>query len=119
MQTGHPTLATFHATDATTLIQRLGAPPILVPMTFMDNLNVALFQESRVVNNRRVRRVTRIVEIAGSGPEGVVAIRFNPDGFFDEASVSRISILQGEEDGLQLVPDAMRLGYEILPLALE
>jgi archaeal flagellar protein FlaI len=74
MQTGHPTLATFHATDATTLIQRLGAPPILVPMTFMDNLNVALFQESRIVNNRRVRRVTRIVEIAGSGPEGVVAI---------------------------------------------
>jgi flagellar protein FlaI len=74
MQTGHPTLATFHATDATTLIQRLGAPPILVPMTFMDNLNVALFQESRVVDGRRVRRVTRIVEIAGSSPEGVVAI---------------------------------------------
>ncbi|MCA1811616.1 MAG: type II/IV secretion system ATPase subunit [Halobacteriales archaeon] len=74
MQTGHATLATFHATDATTLVQRLGAAPMSVPMTFIDNLNVALFQESRLVNGRRVRRVTRIVEIASSSPEGVVAI---------------------------------------------
>ncbi|HUR64300.1 MAG TPA: type II/IV secretion system ATPase subunit [Candidatus Thermoplasmatota archaeon] len=74
MQTGHATLATFHATDATTLVQRLGAPPISVPLTFIDNLNVALFQESRVVDGRRVRRVTRLVEIASSTPEGVVAI---------------------------------------------
>lgn len=74
MQTGHATLATFHATDATTLIQRLGAAPILVPLTFMDNLNVALFQEARVMGGRRVRRVTKIVEIAGSSAEGVVAI---------------------------------------------
>jgi flagellar protein FlaI len=74
MQTGHATLATFHATDATTLVQRLGAAPMNVPLTFIDNLNVALFQESRVVDGRRVRRVTRIVEIASSSPEGVVAI---------------------------------------------
>ncbi|MEA3204366.1 MAG: archaeal flagellar protein FlaI, partial [Thermoplasmata archaeon] len=74
MQTGHATLATFHATDATTLVQRLGAAPISVPLTFIDNLNVALFQESRVVDGRRVRRVTKLVEIAGSSPEGVVAI---------------------------------------------
>lgn len=74
MQTGHATVATFHATDATTLVQRLGAAPILVPLTFMDNLNLALFQEARLVNNRRVRRVTKIVEIAGSSAEGVVAI---------------------------------------------
>jgi archaeal flagellar protein FlaI len=74
MQTGHPTIATFHATDPTTLVQRLGAPPILVPLTFMDNLNVALFQESRVVNGRRVRRVTKIVEIAGATDDGMVAI---------------------------------------------
>jgi flagellar protein FlaI len=35
---------------------------------------VALFQESRTVAGRRVRRVTKLVEIAGSSPEGVVAI---------------------------------------------
>lgn len=74
MQTGHATLATFHATDATTLVQRLGAAPMSVPLTFIDNLNVALFQESRLVGGRRVRRVTRLVEIANSSPEGVVAI---------------------------------------------
>ncbi len=85
MQTGHATLATFHATDATTLVQRLGAAPILVPMTFMDNLNVALFQEARIIGGRRVRRVTKIVEIAGSTAEGVVAIPvFDYDREFDQ-----------------------------------
>lgn len=43
------------------------------------------------------------------------AIRFNPDGFFDEASVSRIVIRQGDDGALELVPTANRLGYEILP----
>ncbi len=74
MQTGHPTVATFHATDATSLVQRLGAPPINVPMSFMDNLNLVLFQETRRVKGVPVRRVTKIVEIAGSSAEGIVAI---------------------------------------------
>ncbi len=74
MQTGHPTVATFHATDPTSLVQRLGAPPINVPMSFMDNLNLVLFQETRRVNGVPVRRVTKIVEIAGSSAAGIVAI---------------------------------------------
>jgi hypothetical protein len=48
-------------------------------------------------------------------PENTPAIRFNPDGFFDEASVSRIVIRQGTEGALELVPTANRLGYEIRP----
>ena len=47
--------------------------------------------------------------------EGLSFIRFTPDGFFDESSVSRITIRQGTEAGLELVPTANRLGYEILP----
>ncbi len=43
------------------------------------------------------------------------AIRFNPDGFFDEVSVSKIVIRQGDDGALELVPTANRLGYEILP----
>ncbi len=74
MQTGHPTVATFHATDPTSLVQRLGAPPINVPMSFMDNLNVILFQETRKIDGVPVRRVTKIVEIAGSTAAGIMAI---------------------------------------------
>ena len=48
-------------------------------------------------------------------PEGLPAIRFNPDGFFDESSVSKIVIRQGGEGALEIVPTANRLGYEILP----
>ncbi len=43
------------------------------------------------------------------------AIRFNPDGFFDEASVQKIVIRQGDEGALEIVPTPNRLGYEIRP----
>jgi prepilin-type N-terminal cleavage/methylation domain-containing protein len=48
-------------------------------------------------------------------PEGLPAIRFNPDGFFDESSVSKIVIRQGDEGALEIAPTPNRLGYEILP----
>jgi type II secretion system protein H len=48
-------------------------------------------------------------------PNGLPVIRFMPDGFFDEASVSKIVIHQGTEAALEVVPTANRLGYEILP----
>lgn len=51
-------------------------------------------------------------------PEGLPVIRFNPDGFFDESSVSRIVLRQGNEGALEIVPTANRLRYEIRPAAL-
>jgi len=48
-------------------------------------------------------------------PENLPAIRFNPDGFFDEASVRKIVIRQGDEGALEIVPTFNRLGYEIRP----
>lgn len=47
--------------------------------------------------------------------EGLAAIRFNPDGFFDESSVIKITLRQGTEAGLELVQTANRLAYEIRP----
>ena len=54
-------------------------------------------------------------EKLGINTEGVSAIRFTPDGFFDESSVSKITIRQGTEAALELVPTLNRLGYEIRP----
>lgn len=48
-------------------------------------------------------------------PENVAAIRFNPDGFFEEGGVQKIIIRQGEEGALEIAPTANRLGYEIRP----
>lgn len=47
--------------------------------------------------------------------EGLSAIRFTPAGFFDEISVPRIVIQQGEH-ALELVPTENRLAYEIRPV---
>jgi prepilin-type N-terminal cleavage/methylation domain-containing protein len=54
-------------------------------------------------------------EKLGITTEGVSVIRFMPDGFFDESSVSRITIRQGTEAALELVPTLNRLSYEIRP----
>jgi type II secretion system protein H len=47
-------------------------------------------------------------------PNGLPVIRFLPDGYYDPSSIQKIVIHQGT-DALELVPDANRLGYEILP----
>jgi type II secretion system protein H len=54
-------------------------------------------------------------EKLGTTIDGLSFIRFTPDGFFDPSSVTKISIRQGAEPGLELVPTLNRLGYEIRP----
>jgi type II secretion system protein H len=50
-------------------------------------------------------------------PGNLPAIRFTPDGFYDDASVARIVIRQDGQAALALAPDANRLEYEIEPAA--
>lgn len=54
-------------------------------------------------------------EKLGITTEDLSVIRFTPDGFFDESSVNKITIRQGAEAALELVPTVNRLGYEIRP----
>jgi Tfp pilus assembly protein FimT len=54
-------------------------------------------------------------EKLGITTEGVSFIRFTPAGFFDDSSVGKITIRQGTEAALELVPTVSRLGYEIRP----
>lgn len=65
MQTGHPVLATFHASNTKKLIQRFTSDPINVPMTFLDNLNVAFFQAGIYRGGKFLRRTMFIDEIVG------------------------------------------------------
>ena len=53
-------------------------------------------------------------EKLGLTTDGLAVIRFTPDGFFDESSVSKITLRQGAT-ALELVPTVNRLGYEIRP----
>ncbi len=69
MQTGHAVLTTFHAASVEKLIQRLIGKPMNVPRTFIDNLNVAVFQ-SIVYDKSHVlkRKVMSVCEIVGYDP---------------------------------------------------
>ena len=73
-QTGHPVMLTFHASDIVSMIQRFTSEPINVPETFMDNADVALFQNRVKQGDNVLRRVTSVQEIEGYSKEmeGVV-----------------------------------------------
>jgi len=70
MQTGHPSIATFHAATVGKLVQRLTNFPINVPKTHIDNLNAAFFQSAvhDPETGRYKRRVLTINEILGYEP---------------------------------------------------
>jgi flagellar protein FlaI len=67
MQTGHPVLATFHASTVEKLIQRLTGVPIEIPKTYIDNLSAVVIQSGvRVPQTGRFeRRVITLNEIIG------------------------------------------------------
>ncbi|MFH0817935.1 MAG: type II/IV secretion system ATPase subunit [Candidatus Micrarchaeota archaeon] len=65
MQTGHSVMATFHASSIKRMIQRLAGDPINVPVTFMDNLNVAIFLQAVYVRGKFLRRCTAVEEVEG------------------------------------------------------
>lgn len=65
MQTGHPVLSTFHAANVKKMIQRLNGDPINIPLTFMDNLNISLFQLAVYSRGKFLRRVVGVEEIEG------------------------------------------------------
>ena len=65
MQTGHPVISTFHAASVRKMIQRFTGTPINIPVTFMDNLNIALIQQAVYVKGKFLRRTTSINEIEG------------------------------------------------------
>jgi len=49
--------------------------------------------------------------------DGLPVIRFTPDGFYDESSVRKITLRQGDgnQNALDIVQTTNRLGYEIRP----
>jgi archaeal flagellar protein FlaI len=69
MQTGIPVMATFHASNSTKFIQRMTGQPVNIPMSFIDNVNVLVFQSAVNVGGRYLRRVTHVEEFVGYNRE--------------------------------------------------
>jgi flagellar protein FlaI len=66
MQTGHSVMTTFHASTVEKLIQRITSAPILVPKSYIDNLNVVVLMNTvKLPSKQYGRRITSISEIVG------------------------------------------------------
>ncbi|WP_406659842.1 type II/IV secretion system ATPase subunit [Methanolobus sp. ZRKC3] len=110
MQTGHPVLATFHASAVSKMIQRLTADPINVPVTFIDNLNIAMILSAVYRKGKFLRRALAIEEIEGYYEEiGGVATR----AVFQWEPDSDVHTFRGLNNSYILEDKiATKLGYE-------
>ncbi len=118
MQTGHPVIATFHASAVRKMIQRLTGDPINIPVTFIDNLNVAMILQAVYVKGKFLRRCISIEEIEGYYEDvgGVVTravFKWDPEtdihsfrGFNNSFILEdKIAKIQGYEDTRKIYDD--------------
>lgn len=65
MATGHPSMATIHAENLEKLMDRLTTPPISLPPTLINSVDLVIFLSRMNYKNKFVRRVVEIAEITG------------------------------------------------------
>lgn len=65
MATGHPSLATIHAASFSQLVDRLITPPISLPPSLLENINIVIFLVLSRMKGSYVRRADTILEIVG------------------------------------------------------
>ena len=63
MATGHPGMATIHAEDLETLVDRLTTPPISLPVSLLHALDIVIFMGHARVGSIDVRRVKEVHEV--------------------------------------------------------
>jgi flagellar protein FlaI len=65
MATGHPSIATIHAATIDQLIDRLTTPPISLPPSLLENINIVVFLTLSRLKENYVRRTDAILEVIG------------------------------------------------------
>lgn len=75
MATGHPSLATIHAASLTQLIDRLITPPISLPPTLIENIDIIIFLQRMKIKGKTARRTSEILEITGIKDERPVGAK--------------------------------------------
>ena len=65
MATGHPSIATIHAASIEQLVDRLTTPPISLPPSLIENINVVVFLTLSRLKDSYVRRTDAILEVVG------------------------------------------------------
>ncbi|AOL16984.1 flagellar protein FlaI [Sulfolobus sp. A20] len=134
MQTGHSVMATFHAANIRTLVQRLTGYPIEVPKSYINNLNIALFQTALYDNRgnliRRVVEVDEIIDIDPVTNDVVYIPSFNYDPVEDKIIFAgrgssylienKVAIRRGiDRKNINILYDELNLKAEFLKLLVE
>ena len=65
MATGHPGLSTIHADTTAAVIDRLSTPPIQLPLSVLQNLDIIVFLEKIKREGKFFRKLSKLVEIEG------------------------------------------------------
>ena len=65
MATGHPSLATLHADTLEKLTNRLITPPISLPPSLLENLDLVVFLTKMKYKGKHVRKVKNVYEVVG------------------------------------------------------
>lgn len=65
MATGHPGMSTIHADTVEAVIDRLSTPPIQLPLSVLQNLDIIVFLEKMKKEGRFFRKVKKVVEVEG------------------------------------------------------
>lgn len=76
MASGHSCFSTFHASSVDTLVKRLQTPPISLPSSLVESMNVVLVMTHIREHDKNIRRLREVDEIISINENGT--IEFNP-----------------------------------------
>ena len=65
MATGHPSLATIHSESIEKLANRLVTPPISLPPSLLESLDLVAFLSRMRYRGKNIRKVTSVYEVTG------------------------------------------------------
>jgi flagellar protein FlaI len=92
--TGHPALATIHAASIPQLIDRLITPPISLPPSLLENVDVIAFLSLSRIKGAYVRKADSILEMVGvKGDRPVTNKIFEWDALTDKFNIKKKSIV--------------------------
>jgi len=74
MASGHSSLSTIHADSVDTLIKRLETPPINLPPTLINTVDVVSIMTHALIGKQETRKLREISEIVNVNAEGIATI---------------------------------------------
>lgn len=119
--TGHAGLATIHAASVPQLIDRLTTPPINLPPTLIENIDIIVFLLQVKSKERYVRRANEIIEIKGmKGNKPVTSVIFKWDSTTDKfKSVEKSIVLEHIAKSLGLTEASLKEEMRVRKSILE